>query len=56
MTTVDFDEVIKTLSEQIALLARDNAILKSLANQQANEISRLTAGVQGAPQEQEKTS
>jgi hypothetical protein len=56
MTTINFEEVIQTLSEQIASLARDNALLKSLANQQAAEINRLTAGAQGAPQEQKEAN
>lgn len=54
MTSINFDEVIQTLSDQIAGLARDNALLKSLANQQAAEINRLKAEQGIATQEQEK--
>ena len=56
MGTINFDQVIQILAEQVGSLSKDNALLKSLATQQADEIERLKAELSRATQESQKTT
>lgn len=43
MTQIDIDKVVSILTEQIATLSKDNAVLRVLVSQQETELQSLRA-------------